>query len=68
MVVRAGGVAPKRVADMLGRVRACGATDDALLIAREHVHSGLKALEQVRPGPAVDALEALAYHLVERVS
>ena len=63
-----GSPAPDRVPAILTKVLGCGATDEALAQARDHVFAGLKALEQVRPGPAVEALEALAYHLVERVS
>lgn len=64
----AGTPTPERVVDILGKVQACGATNDALQVAREHVRAGLSSLESMRRSPAVQALERLAYHLVERVS
>ena len=50
------------------QIVACGAHNEALEIAREHVASGISALKVLEDTPAKEALICLAYHLVERVA
>jgi octaprenyl-diphosphate synthase len=59
---------PEEVARLVRRVVATGAPARALEVARTHVHEGIAALQSATPpSPYRDALESLAYHLVDRV-
>ena len=53
---------------LLGRVAATGACDETLRQARDRVEGGVMALQALPPSLHRDALEALAWTLVERAS
>ncbi len=54
------------VPEMIGRIRASGALDDALAEARALAADGLAALDGLPPGQGRDALAVLGRYLVER--
>jgi octaprenyl-diphosphate synthase len=65
--LRAGPVTEGELDGLLATVVATGACEDALLVARARVTDGLKALAVLPPSAYRDALERLAWFLVERV-
>jgi octaprenyl-diphosphate synthase len=54
------------VARLLPRVQACGAAEQALAVAREHVDQAVRALAVLPPSPARDALAGAAHYVVHR--
>jgi octaprenyl-diphosphate synthase len=54
------------VARLLPRVQACGAAEQALAVAREHVDHAVRALAVLPPSPARDALAGAALYVVHR--
>ena len=63
-----GELSPDQIESIMDEIVACGAHEDALEIAREHVAAGIAALSALEDGAAKEALIRLAYHLVERVA
>jgi len=66
--LRAGPVTRDELPALLARVAATGACDETLQQARDRVEAGIKALHGLPPSAHRDALEALAFTLVERAS
>lgn len=65
--LKQGPVSEDQLDDLLAQVVATGACDAALEVARQRVSAGLEALAILPPSPYRDALEGLAWYLVERV-
>jgi octaprenyl-diphosphate synthase len=61
-------MSPERIPALIKEVTDCGATTDALAMARERVDEGLMALGTLPESPARDALASLAHHMIERVA
>jgi octaprenyl-diphosphate synthase len=61
-----GPIADRDIPELVRRVRATGAPDDTLRIARRYVDEAIDALVALPDGPGRDALAVLGRYLVER--
>jgi octaprenyl-diphosphate synthase len=59
---------PEKVVEALAILKASGAPQQALALARDHVAEGIAAIATLEDSPAKDSLIRLAHHLVERVA
>ena len=66
--LRAGDPTPEDIPGLMARIEATGATSAALDEARKLVARGVEALSALPESEYREALEALAHHLVDRIS